>query len=430
MPDLDFGFDGNKDVVESPVNNETNETVTDIDTGNEVDNNTGDDVTPIDSDKETKEDTDKKDKETDKDKKDDKSDESLKVGTVIEYNDKQYTIAENGDLVSEDGKVFKKADKVNDWLKSFETEEADKDTKEEVVNVKAVQKYLGVELVDENEKPIEFENTVEGLNSYVKAVIDNSRAAIQTEAIETLYSKFPFIENIINYYVANGNSLEGYNQTKDRSSIQLDVTNEAQCEAIIREAWKENNQKGNVDNYIQYLKSQNLLGTTAEEELQAMVERDKEEAEELARKAEEQEKANIESQTKYWGDIKQRITVDKKLGRYQLPDTIIRVHNGKRTSATPQDFFNYIYQVDKYGRSMYENDLIRDMKENPDACTTNDMISAYLRYTGGSYESLVKMAINEEKVKTIKIKSQTTPKAKPKINTVPKSKPKDIDFGF
>lgn len=433
MPEIDFGFDGAKDSIENTVEKETAEEVTNLDTGNVADPKTGDDVTDINStetkvdNKDDVKDNEKKDKDT---KKDDKEDvKSLEVGTVIEYGDKKYTVNENGDLVGENDKVFKKADKVGEWLKSFETEETVKD-ETPFVDVKSIQKSFGVELTDENDNTIEFEDTPEGLNSFVKAVIDNSKQQIIDDTIDTLYTKYPFMENIINYYVANGNSLEGFNEIKDRSSITLDVNNEAQCEAIIREAWKEDGRKGNVENYIQYLKSQNLLGATAEEELQTMIDRDKKNAETLAQQAEAKERAEIEAQTKYWSDIKNRVTVDKKIGKYQLPDTIIRIQNGKRTSATPQDFFNYIYQVDKNGRSMYENDLIKDMKENPEARIVDDMIGAYLKFTGGSYESLVKMAINEEKVKTIKIKAATATKPKPKVNAPVKNKPKEFDFGY
>lgn len=437
MPEFDFGFNGNVSSDEPTVDKKTDDDATDIDSGNQTDPKTGDEVVDINDNKNpddkstTDTDVDDKDTKKDKDKTKDtkKTDEPLAEGTVIEYNDKKYTVDENGNLVSEDGKVFKKADKVNEWLKSFETEEVDADKVAEV-DVKSIQKAMGIELQDENGKPVEFENTTEGLHSYVKAVMDNSRQSIIDETIDALYAKYPILENVINYYVANGNSLEGFNELKDRSKITLDTNNEAQCEAIIREAWKEDNRRGNVDNYIQYLKTQNLLGSTAEEELQAMADRDKHNAEELARKAEEQEKADIEAQTKYWNTVNKQITVDKKLGKYQLPDTIIRVHDGKKTSATPQDFFNYIYQVDKNGRSAYENDLIKDMKENPQARMTDDIIAAYLRYTGGSYESLVKMAINEEKVKTIKIKAATSVKSKPKVNTPPKPKTKNLDFGF
>lgn len=430
MAEFDFGFGSTESSNENTTNNETKEEVTDIETGNKVDpesNNPIEDINePQDNNTEEKESKEKDIKETkDKNTKED-TEELLEEGTIVEYGDKKYTADKDGNLIDEKGKLFKQTDKVNSWLKSLETEETESDP---VINIDTVKKALGVEITDEEGKTIDFEDTPEGVASYVKAYVDNAQKQIAEATIDALYAKYPIIENVLNYYVANGNSLEGFNELKDRSTINLDVTNEKQCEAIIKEAWKEESRKGNVDSYIQYLKSQNILGVTAEEELKAMVERDKEAADELAKKADEAEKAQIEQQKQYWGDVYKRVTVDKKIGKYQLPETIIRVNNGQKTSATPNDFFNYIYQVDKDGRTRYENDLIKEAQENPESRVANDLIAAYLKFTGGSYESLVNMAINEQKVKTIKIKSKTTPKTKVKV-THKKSDDKSLDLGY
>lgn len=424
MPEIDFGFNGNKSVEDATVDTKPTDDVEDIDSGKIVDPNTGDTVDEITDDKPTEESKDKKPEKTE----DVEEETSLEKGTIIEYNDKKYTVNDNGDLVDEEGNIFKEAKKVNNWLKSVETEEVETDNNE--ISIDTIQKTLGIEITDENGKPIEFENTPEGVASYVNAYLENTKEQIIEDTIDKLYSKYPILENVINYYVANGNSLEGFNEMKDRSNITLDINNENQCEAIIREAWKEENRKGNVDTYIQYLKSQNLLGVTAEEELQAMVKRDKDAADELARTAAETERKEIERQRAYWGDVQKRVLTDKRIGKYQIPDTIIRVRNGQKTSATPQDFYNYIYQVDKNGRSQYENELIKEATENPESRLVDDMIGAYLKFTGGNYESLVNMAINEQKVKTIKIMSKKGSKAKGVKVNPPTNKSKDIDLGY
>ena len=46
----------------------------------------------------------------------------LEAGTQVEYENATYTVAENGDLVDKDGKVFKQASEVKDWIKSLEQE--------------------------------------------------------------------------------------------------------------------------------------------------------------------------------------------------------------------------------------------------------------------------------------------------------------------
>lgn len=432
MDEMDFGFDGKKDSVEEPVKDKPNDDVVDIDSGEEVDPITGKPITDINKpdDKDKNDDTkvdDKPDNKGEKPADKEEKDVVLEEGTIIEYGDKKYTVDKDGNIVDEKGEIYKSADKATKWIKSLQTEETETDPA--VVDIKAVQKAIGVEITDADGKTIEFENTAEGVASYVNAYVESTKQQIAEATIESLYAKYPILENVINYYVANGNSLEGFNELRDRSTITLDVNNEAQCEAIIRESWKENARGGNVETYIQYLKSQNLLGSTAEEELQAMVAKDKAAADELANKAAETERQEIERQKAYWNDIQKRVMTDKRIGKYQIPDTIIRTHNGQKVSATSQDFYNYIYQVDKYGRSQYENDLIKEAKENPEARVVDDLIAAYLKFTGGSYESLVNMAINEQKVKTIKIMSKQGTKPKSVRVTTP-GKSKEIDLGY
>ena len=78
----------------------------------------------------------------------------------------------------------------------------------------------------------------------------------------------------IQSYEANGGSLEGYGEVPDRSGIELEENNEAQQEYIIKLAWHEQGRKGNVDGYIQYLKSTGNLYSVAQEELESLKEYD------------------------------------------------------------------------------------------------------------------------------------------------------------
>lgn len=413
MPDFDFGFGGTNtdETVDTPIN-EAKEDVTDLNGDKPVDK-AGNEVTELNT-------TVTDDKDVNDDVK-----PYYEAGTAIEYNNASYTVDEKGNLVDSKGNIFKDAKDVKSWIESLDTVEENNDNSS--FGIKEIQEALGVEIVDDNDNKIEFDNTPDGIKSYVTEVINNSKQQIVDDTISALYNKYPIVEQVINYYVANGNSLDGFNEVRDRSNIQLDINNEQQCEAIIREAWKESNRKGSIDSYIQYLRSQNLLGTTAQEELNAMIERDKEYQVNLAKKAEEEENKRYEAEKAYWNNIN-NIIESKTIGKYKLPDIIIRNHNGQKTSATTKDFFNYIYQVDKYGRSAYQNDIARD---KPEDRLVNDLLAAYLKFTGGTFESLVNMAINEEKVKTIRLKSKTTPRSK--VNVTPpnkETKVSDMDFGF
>ena len=330
---------------------------------------------------------------------------------------------ENGNLIDSNNQIFKSKDEIEDWVKSLEIDS--NDNKGEVISIADIQKAVGITITDDEDKEIEFENTPQGIADYINSVVETTRETVAQQTLETLYAQYPFLESILTYYVANGNSIKGFNELRDRSNIRLDANNEAQLEAIIRDAWRETNRKGNVDDYINYLKSSNKLYDIASEELDDMVERDKAAKESLAQKAIEVEKQREEESRQYWGKVKE--TIDNRvIGKYKLPETILVNRNGKKVAVTPNDFYNYLYRVDQNGHSQYENELAQETPEN----NLNDaLLRAYLKFTGGSYESLVNMAINEEKINAIRLKSRKTATTKIKVTT-PKSKSNDIDLGY
>lgn len=430
--DSDFGFGGNSSADNSATAD--NENVTNIDNGKienagsnngaeAIDDNGAVDDTSNNNDDNKEPDNKEKDNTDDKEVVDNTS--NLVEGTTIEVDGKTYTVDKDGNIVNENGSIYKEKSEVAKWLEEFENVENDNN---ENFNINSLQDAIGVEIVDENDKPIIFNNNLEGVKDYVNAVIESSKAEHYEEAISTLYNKYPIIEDVLNYYIANGNSLKGYGEMPDRSGIEVDEDNEAQQELIIRTAWEEQNRKGDVDGYIQYLKSAGTLYATAQEELNGLKEIDAQHKEELETKAKEIEEAKQEELKSYWTNVHNTIKT-KKLGEYQIPDTIVRIIDGHKISATPDDFFNYVYQVDKNGRSRYEYDLLA---ETPQSRMNDELLRAYLKFVGGNYSNLVDMAINKKDVEKLRLRAKsrnanTVRISKPNNNT---TKGKDIDLGY
>ena len=344
------------------------------------------------------------------------------AGTEIEVDGSTYSVAENGDILDKDGNVFKEAKDVKEWVASFEIE----DTNPDEINIENLQKTFDVELTDENGKPIEFENTPDGVKAYVESIIEVQKEEIQEAAINTLYAKYPILETLVPYIATNGGSIEGFTDIKDRSGVTIDESNEAQQESIIRESWTEQKISGNVDNYIAYLKANGMLLETAKTELAALQEKDASLREQLAQEAEEAEQAAIERETQFWTGVKETID-SRNIAGYKIPDTIIIERDGKKISATPDDFFNYMYQVDSNGKSRYDNDLAKESLED----RRNDAIlRAYLKFVGGNYTNLVDMAINDKEVKKLKLIAKSRNQSSVKVNKPQTNKSKDIDLGF
>lgn len=355
--------------------------------------------------------------------KDGKESTTLEPGTVLEVGDDKYTVDEKGNLIDKDGKIFKEAKDVEEWRKSFEEEE---DITDEI-SIESIQKALDVEITDENDKPVVFDNTPEGVKEYINAVLETGREEQQKNALDTLFARFDFLPDLLNYYVANGNSLQGYGQRPDRSKITIDSNNEEQQIFIIKSAWQERGQRGDVNGYIDYLKSSGTLLATAEEELKGLQEADKAYKEETERKAAEAEKQRQEEIKKYWSGVKAAID-NKEIAGYRIPDNIIINKNGTKVSVTPDDFYNYLYMVDKDGHSAYERDL---MNTKPEDRLNDELLRAFLTFTGGSYANLVDYAINEKNVKTLRLKAaQRERKSTLRISKPSKVNLKETDFGY
>lgn len=414
--DNDFGFEGGVSQIDDSSKDKTNDTIQSIDGDDVQYDENGNPVQEIEKAKEPddkKEDDDKTTEETE-----------LEVGTEIQVGDDVYKVDANGNVVDAEGNVFKEAKDVKEWMATFDKEEV---SDEEELNIGNIQKALGITITDENDKDIEFDNTPEGVKAYVEQVIETAREENYQTAIDTLFDKYPFAKDIINYYEANGHSLEGFGQTPDRSNITLEENNESQQEYIIRTAWKEQNRKGDVDGYIQYLKSTGNLYSTASEELEGLIEADKEAKAELERKAAQAENERIERAKEYWNNI-HTIVKSRTIAGYTIPESIIVNRDGKKTTASVDDFFNYIYQVDKDGKTRYNRDL---EAEDPQARINDDILRAFLKFTGGTYSNLVDMAINKKEVSKLVLKAKENKKAAMSIKrpTVKKTN-NNVDLGY
>lgn len=430
--DLDFGYDPSKTGNNTGEGNENGNggTSTDITTGKV---NTDTNGVPADDINDNNGDGNKGDSNKDNGNKNDNNGDDnkntnlenhLEVGTSIEVGENTYTVDEQGNLVDKDGNIFKEAKDVDAWLKEFDKIE----NTEDEININTIQDAIDIQITDDNDKPIEFENSIEGIKSYINAVVETARDEHYETAINTLYQKYPILNDVLNYYLANGNSLEGFNEIPDRSGITINDSDEAQQEAIIRTAWKEQGRKGDVESYLQYLKSSGTLLATAKEELAGLQEADAQYRKEIEEEAERKENERIKRLENYWNGVHDVIK-SRNIAGYQIPETIVINRDGQKISVTPEDFFNYVYRVDNDGLSAYERALAA---ETPESRRDDEILRAYLKFVGGNYSNLVSMAINKEKVTTLRLKAKernttTVRVTKPQQTGV---KGTDIDFGY
>lgn len=438
MPNFDsFGFNSET----SNVDVKPTEDVTDLDTGKtgqlDANGNAVDDITgngngddnngDANKDKQTSSSTKGQTKDTKNPDDVNANEHDLEEGTVIEDGDNKYTVDKDGNLIDDKGNIFKAKNEVAAYLKEFEVEDT---SNEDKIDVKSIQELVGVSVTSEDGKPVTFDNTPQGVASYVQSVLDLKRDEFAKAGVNKLFEDYPVVSDFLNYYVANGNSFEGFGELRDRSGIEVDENNVSQQEAIVREAFKEFNRRGNVDKYIQYLKDSNELFNVAKEELEALQKADNDvreaNAKEALRVKAEEEKQLVE----FWNGVKE--CIDKRqIAGYRIPETVIIERNGKQISTTPEDFFNYVYQVDDKGLSRYENDL---MKLSPAERRDEELLKAWLKYTGKGYDSLIEMAVSDKEAKKLKLTASQRKSTRGAIKiTKPDSKNdvlKDERFGY
>ena len=417
--EIDLGYEGitpNEESAEekTPINNEP-----------KVDEN-GNPIQDVNQDQPNNNEENPNEENPNEKDKENPNEEDIKLeeGNTVTVEDKTYTVDKDGNLVDDKGNIFKKAEEVKDWLKEFSVDE----TKDDEINLDNIQKALDYEVTDEEGNPITYENNIEGVKAYINDVIETSKLEHYETAINTLYQKYPILQEVLNYYIANGNSLEGFTETPDRSNITIDDTNEEQQIEIIKTLWKEQGIKGDVTQYINYLKNASILTSTAKEALDTLKSIDAENKKAYEEEAERRKQESYEAEVEHWTNIK-NIIDSKEIAGYKIPDSITISRNGQKISVTPNDFFNYIYRVDNENKSAYQRDL---EAEEPSKRLNDEILRAYLKFTGGSYADLVNMAINQEKVNNLKLKAKQNANSKSiKINRTTNTKQtKDIDLGY
>ena len=346
----------------------------------------------------------------------------LNPGDNVEFDGETYTVAENGDLVDKDGKVFKEAKDVNDWISSLQEETNDS------ITLEAIQDVFGQVIEGEDGKPVEFTNDPEGVKAYVNAVFELKSKEIQEGAINKLYADNPLLKQFQDYVQVTG-SARGFGELPDRTGWEIDKDNANQQEAIIRMAAKEFGNMSINDNYIKYLKDTGGLYEEAVNQLTALQEKDKNVRAEIERRANEariQEQQDLET---YWNKVNDVIN-GRTIAGYKLPDSFIKEVNGTKQTLTPNDFYNYLRkqtEVDADGNRItgYQKDLAN---ESDDEYLARELITAWLKFTGGTYKDLANMAIKEEAVRVLKLKSKEQRAHKTVKVTKPSTKanPEDI----
>ena len=347
----------------------------------------------------------------------------LEPGTNVEFDGVNYVVAENGDIVDEEGNVFKAAKDVEQWLKENSTEE---ETPSDFT-IANLQDAIGLDITDENGDVVEFENTPAGMAEYIDAVLDTKTADLQDAAINRFFMENPIVGQFMDYLQLNNGDPRGFGEIPDRSGIKLDPKNEGQLEAVIRMAAHEFGNASLNDSYIDYLKSTGDLYKEATTQLNALVEKDNAYMKQLNEQANLLRQQEEEEVKQYWNNVYNAIA-KRTISGYRIPESIMKEIDGQKITLTPDDFYDYLSRTtesDEDGNPMtgYQRDLNSLSDEE---LLDRELLDAWLMFTGGSYKDLINMAVKENEAKKLVVKSKQQKSTKT-IKVTKQNKKANID---
>lgn len=420
MPLADIDFEGaaqqtgNSGAAQSTENGSTNNTtqedMTHLNGGNQEDITSKDGANNNNGQQEGQSDDTNNDSNQNNQDANNSSTGELAVGDTLEFDGSIYTVDKDGNLVDDKGSIFKQANEVSDWLKSMDVD--DKDQVDGGLNLASIQEALGVTVTDSDGKAVEFTDDANGVKAYVNSVIDLKSNELQTAAINKLYSDNPLLKQFNDYVQLTGTP-RGFGEIPDRSGIQVEKDNEAQQVAIIRMAAQEFGNKSLNENYIKYLRDSGGLYDEARNQLQALAEKDIAVRKEIETRAATQRQEEAENVANYWKNVSNVID-GRMIAGYKLPESFTKEVNGQKVVITPNDFYNYLSKAseqDADGNRV--TGYQKDLSNLSDADYLNrELLDAWLMFTGGTYKDLIDMAVKEDKVRQLRVKSKEQRTAK------------------
>lgn len=330
---------------------------------------------------------------------------TLSEGDTVNVDGVDYTIDANGNALAADGTVFRTAAELAELISQNGSEPS---------VLEQLQTRFGSDFKDENGNPIVFDNNAEGITAYVDTVVQSKIAEAQTAALNNLFEIYPQVEQVINHLKLNG-TLEDFVEIPDRSSITVSKDNEEQQATFIREEWKLSGKKGDVNKFIDYCKNAGILYDTAVESKEAVDSIYESRLAEQKAQVEAKEAAAAAEEKAYWDNVEKTISKGELLG-YSIPEQIQCNKDGKKVMLSRKDFLKYVSTpVDSEGNTAY---MLDEAKVDSNARMQDDLLKAFLKFTGGNYASLVGMAVNKHKVLSVRTAAaQTTGKRTVIINS-------------
>lgn len=308
------------------------------------------------------------------------SDKERELGFQDEKSLNQKT--EDTDEVEEDNE---------DEDENTETEESSEIEDGSIVDL--IQKKVGYDLVDGDGNKLQFDDSPDGLVRYIENVVEVAKAESQEETtnqvLDELMSTHPELPMILQHLRTYG-SLEGYNSTVDYTSIQVNESNtQLQEQLVYSDLINSGVNESVAMEMITLFKNKGELLNQARNSLLKLQNHQMQEYQQMQQEQEyyqEQERARV---SQMWNEVESYLDKGSVKG-YTIPA------NEKVSFA-------------KYLAEDTGNGLSQDMIDAQNLDLETRMLLSYFRFKKFDLTALVREAVGEAKVNSLKEWARKTP---------------------
>lgn len=322
-----------------------------------------------------------------------KADTYLKGIKTVDVEGRELPIEADGSVKDADGNVILTKEQLLSQI--MEGDEYLKEPEEDVSIYAQAEAISGLQLLDEEGNPLEFEETPQGLAQRDLHIARQEGNRIAKDYIASFFGEYPDLETAYYYYKLNG-SLQGFGQQTNHEGITLALDNEQQhFDIIVESEMARGYNREQAVKRAELYKKNDMAYETAKEGLAFLVEREKAEKINLANQY-QAEQARIEkAQQEYWTNVATKLNSGKILD-YTIPENIRIVNqDGTVNYKSRRDFYNYISTPVKNGMTQAQVDA---QSESLDVKLFND----YLRFAGYNMDYIVQQKVKQNMVSDLK----------------------------
>lgn len=373
-----------------------------------------------------------------------------KEAEVINIDDNDYILDENGNALNEDGSIFMSKTDI-DALEEYQDTIDNSDK-----YIEKVKKLVNIDIEDDKGNIVEYDDTPEGIAKYLSDVAEIKAEDKAKVIINDRYNKYPLLKQIEQHLRINNGSLEGFQQETDYSKIKLSEDNIQQLKDIAIAGEKA---RGRTDeralNIVKLAEADDSLIDLAKDNLEYLVNSQKVTQEFRDRQEALIQEQQAKEQAEFWGITTNEegkvFTLDNPNSVYniikegnlkvegrdiKLPENIKRrLDGGKVTTVSRDEFFEYVYvpkEVVIDGQPQLATQYMIDQYNSNNKKTVHDFVyDAFNTFVRNDKTQFIEQGIRQEKVREIrKLKTKSSKVADKKKSPSTKLNKGDIVLDF